>query len=196
MNDPGWEKSNGTYSYTLTNLPIGDYTVTETNASLKNYTVSTVYTYSVDGKESKQVSTQSTISVEDGKVTTLNITNTYEKQTTSYSVQKVWEDNNNQLQVRPDSVTVQLYADKNPVEGKTVVLSNGNNWKYEWTGLDKYNADGNKITYSAKEVGGNPNYSVSYDGNKITNTLNTTSYQVQQRCMYILYHLYLQAINY
>ena len=179
LNDPGWEKSNGTYSYTLTNLQIGDYTVTETNASLKNYTVSTVYTYSVDGKESKQVSTQSTISVEDGKVTTLNITNTYEKQTTSYSVQKVWEDNINQ-QVRPDSVTVQLYADNNPVEGKTVVLSNGNNWEYEWTGLDEYNADGNKITYSAKEVGGNPNYSVSYDGNKITNTLNTTSYQVEK----------------
>ena len=80
----------------------------------------------------------------------------------------------------PDSVTVQLYADNNPVEGKTVVLSNGNNWEYEWTELDKYNADGNKITYSAKEVGGNPNYSVSYAENKITNTLNTTSYQVEK----------------
>ena len=183
LNDPGWETSNGTYSYTLTNLPIGEYTVTETHTALNNYTVSTVYTYSVDGKESKQVSAQGAIPIEDGKVTNVNITNTYEKQTTSYSVQKVWSDSENQLQVRPDSVTVQLYADNSPVDGQTVVLSNdnNNNWKYEWTNLDKFNADGNEITYSAKEVGVNPNYSVSYDGNIITNTLKTTSYQVEKK---------------
>lgn len=180
LNDPGWETSNGTYSYTLTNLPIGEYTVTETHTALNNYTVSTVYTYSVDGNESKQVSTQGAIPVEDGKVTTVNITNTYEKQTTSYSVQKVWSDSNNQLQVRPKSVKVQLYADGNPVEGQTVVLSNDNYWKYEWTGLDKFNTDGSVIKYSAQEVDVNPNYSVSYDGNEITNTLKTTSYEVEK----------------
>ena len=180
LNDPGWETSNGTYSYTLTNLPIGEYTVTETHTALNNYTVSTVYTYSVDGKESKQVSAQGAIPIEDGKVTNVNITNTYEKLTTSYSVQKVWSDSENQLQVRPDSVTVQLYADNSPVDVQTVVLSNDNNWKYEWTGLDKFNAAGNEITYSAQEVDVNPNYSVSYENNVITNTLKTTSYQVEK----------------
>ena len=34
LNDPGWENSNGTYSYTLENLPIGEYTVTETHTAL------------------------------------------------------------------------------------------------------------------------------------------------------------------
>lgn len=59
-------------------------------------------------------------------------------------------------------------------------LKNDNKWKNEWTNLDKFNADGNEIIYSAKEVGANPNYTVSYDENKITNTLNTTSYKVRK----------------
>lgn len=171
LNDTGWNVSGSTYSYELKNLPIGTYTVSENGQNVAGYSVDTEY--EVGSNKTNQISVRSTTT------SSISITNTYEKQTTSYSVQKVWEDNINQ-QVRPDSVTVQLYADNNPVEGKTVVLSNGNNWEYEWTELDKYNADGNKITYSAKEVGGNPNYSVSYAENKITNTLNTTSYQVEK----------------
>lgn len=187
LNDPGWEKSNGTYSYTLTNLQIGDYTVTETNASLKNYTVSTVYTYSVDGKESKQVSTQSTISVEDGKVTTLNITNTYEKQTTSYSVQKVWSDNENAAKKRPSEITVQLQRKLSTEEnysnvGNVITLNNKNNWEYIWGALDATDQSGNSYTYQAVEVGlvnGYISSSVN-DGNKTTINNTITSVNVSK----------------
>ena len=173
LKDAGWNVSGSTYSYELKDLPIGTYTVSENGQTVVGYKVNTEY--EVGSSKTNHISVQSTTT------SSMSITNTYEKQTTSYSVEKKWSDSKNQLQVRPDSVKVQLYADNSPVDGQTVELSNDNNWKYEWTGLDKFNADGSVIKYSAQEVDVNPNYSVSYDGNIIKNTLKTTSYQVVKK---------------
>ena len=52
-----------------------------------------------------------------------------------YGVQKVWDDNNNAAGVRPDSVTVELYANDAPT-GKTAVLTAENDWAYTWDNLD------------------------------------------------------------
>ena len=71
----------------------------------------------------------------DGTVTTL--TNHYDTEKTTVSVNKVWEDGNNQDGKRPDSVTVQLFAD-GKAYGSPVTLNDQNQWKYTWSDLNVY----------------------------------------------------------
>ncbi len=112
-----------------------------------------------------------------GTVEGFTITNTHTPETISVSGTKTWEDANNQDGKRPESITVQLYADGTPVEGKTAVLS-GTTVNYSWDNLPKY-ANGTEIAYTVKEVGESNGkaagkdgveYTVTYDGMNITNT--------------------------
>lgn len=53
------------------------------------------------------------------------------------SVTKVWDDDNNENNTRPDSVEVQLYADGDKC-GDPVTLNEDNSWSYTWSNLYKY----------------------------------------------------------
>ena len=53
------------------------------------------------------------------------------------SVTKVWDDDNNKNNARPDSVEVQLYADGEAC-GDPVILNEDNSWSYTWSNLYKY----------------------------------------------------------
>ena len=71
------------------------------------------------------------------------------------SVNKIWADDNNYDQIRPDSVTVKIVRS---VEGgqaedyKTgIVLNDDNNWSYSEDYLPLKDADGNAYTYSVVE---------------------------------------------
>ncbi|MBP5204480.1 Cna B-type domain-containing protein, partial [bacterium] len=86
------------------------------------------YYYSVDGSQA------------DGYV----ITNEYIPQTTSVTVSKIWDDNNNQDGKRPESIVVTLS------NGDTVTLSDANNWSATIDNLPVY-ANGEKITYTWDE---------------------------------------------
>ncbi|WDT65377.1 Cna B-type domain-containing protein [Companilactobacillus crustorum] len=55
---------------------------------------------------------------------------------TSLNVQKIWNDNNNKDNLRPDKVVVHLFAD-NKDTGKSVTLTADNSWKGSFTDLDK-----------------------------------------------------------
>lgn len=79
---------------------------------------------------------------------TLTVANPPEK--TKVPVEKIWNDNDNQDGVRPDSVTVNLLADGAKVEGKTLELNADNSWKGEFEDLDAYK-DGKKIKYTVTE---------------------------------------------
>ena len=97
---------------------------------------------------------------------------------TNVSVEKLWEDNNNQDNVRPSSVKVQLYRNGNEY-GEKITLNKSNNWTYTWEKLlDGYtytvkelNASGNAIEHNEKY---NNDYTATYSivENKttITNT--------------------------
>lgn len=74
----------------------------------------------------------------------------HRKDTVSRTVQVEWQDNNDQDGKRPASMSVQLYADNVPMEGKTVVLSEGNGWTYTWDNLPKYADSGRDVAYSAR----------------------------------------------
>ena len=84
------------------------------------------------------------------------ITNGYTPETIeSISVQKVWDDNDNEDAIEPESVTIQLLADGTPVEGKTLTLkaseTEAENWKGAFKDLPK-NKAGKAITYTVEEV--------------------------------------------
>ena len=97
------------------------------------------------------------------------ITNTYIPEKTAVSLQKVWEDGNDQDGIRPDSVTIELYAD-GVSTGNTVTLTAENHWKYTFAGLDKY-ADGKAIVYTVVETTTLPGYTVRYETDAYTGTL-------------------------
>lgn len=95
-----------------------------------------------------------------------NIINTHEVEKTSINGEKVWDDNNNQDGLRPDSITIDLYANGTFV--KSTTATKDSNWKYSFTDLDK-NKDGKEIEYTVSEKTV-ANYRVSYDKFVITNT--------------------------
>ena len=103
-----------------------------------------------------------------------NITNNYTPGKTSLTVTKVWDDNNDQDGIRPDTIQVQLYANGKEVEGGFVTLKASENWTYTWTGLDE------NLTYTVKEVSDIDGYTATVsdveNGNvSITNTHTPTT---------------------
>ena len=122
-------KEDGTWSYSFPNLPKYadgeeiDYSVTED--------VVKYYTTEVDG---------------------YNIINTHTLFTTDVTVNKTWNDSNNQDGKRPGSVTVVLKADGVAIKD-TATLSDSNNWTYTWEDLDRMNlSTRQKIVYTVEEV--------------------------------------------
>lgn len=97
--------------------------------------------------------------------------NTHTPETVSIPVRKLWEDKDNALGLRPDSVFVSVLADGTAV-CRHEIRGTGKEWTYTFTDLPKYK-DGNPITYtlSEEEV---PGYvsSVSQQERTITNTLS------------------------
>src|SRR5699024_5646483 len=72
-------------------------------------------------------------------------------------------DNSNE---RPDQITVKLFADGEPVDTKKVTAES--DWKYTFKDLDKFDEDGEEITYTIDEVEVN-GYETNIDGFDITN---------------------------
>ena len=54
----------------------------------------------------------------------------------SITVKKVWDDNNNERELRPEAIEVQLLKDGEPY-GNPMVLDQNVKWSYTWTDLDK-----------------------------------------------------------
>ncbi|MBN3586013.1 Cna B-type domain-containing protein, partial [Algoriphagus aestuarii] len=50
------------------------------------------------------------------------ITNTHNNDLTEVSVEKIWDDAKDQDGIRPESITVQLFANGEPVDGSQVTL--------------------------------------------------------------------------
>ena len=122
-----------TWTATFTNLPVYEggeeitYTVKEVN-------VPEGYTESGEGTEENDYT----------------IINTHTPGLTSVSVNKVWNDNNDQDGVRPDEIQVELL--KNGEEtGNIITLNEGNNWAGTFNNLP-VNEEGEKITYTVKEI--------------------------------------------
>ena len=101
-----------------------------------------------------------------GTATTL--TNTHTPVLTSITGTKTWNDADNQDGKRPESITVNLFANGTLLTSQTVSADADGNWSYSFTDLPKY-ANGQEITYTVTEnaVEG---YTTEFDGNNIINT--------------------------
>ncbi len=104
-------------------------------------------------------------------------------------VEKIWDDANNQDGIRPDSVTVHLWADlldgngSHPAEevipewigdaaGATRTLNAANEWKASFENIPYLNDDGQKIVYTLHEENKPEGYvaNLHFDGVKFTAT--------------------------
>ena len=77
-----------------------------------------------------------------------NITNTHTPETISYNLTKNWEDYDNNDGLRPEKITIKVYANDELV--KTIEMSAENNWTATTGDLPKYN-NGEEIVYTFVE---------------------------------------------
>ena len=160
--------------YVLDNLTPGSYAVIERNAEglVKNYTL-----------ESESITGITVLVGQDGKPAVLF--NKYTPAPTpepdaeyiDIPVVKIWNDNGNRDGNRPESITVNLYANGVKVDSHAVTGAEG--WQYTFTSLDRFDADRKEIAYTVDE---DPVdwYTADVNGYFITNNYNpeTTSVSV------------------
>ena len=68
---------------------------------------------------------------------------------TNVKVEKIWDDNDDEYELRPTSIKVSLLAD-GKLTGDTLVLNKANNWKGTFEDLPKYIKD-KEVIYTVKE---------------------------------------------
>ena len=105
---------------------------------------------------------------DDGKTITITLTNTHNLEKTVVSGSKTWDDNNNQDGKRPESITINLFANGKKIDSKTVTAAD--NWSWTFNELDKYSG-GKLIVYTITEesVDG---YTTIVNDFDVTNTHN------------------------
>lgn len=136
------------------NVKLGDYIATQANAGTNDTIDSDAIAHEQDGKlvsasiEGIEMPAAKEITVQtyESRYHDLGL---YASQI-NIPVEKVWEDNNDQDGLRPQSVTVKLLADGKDTE-KTLTLNAGNNWRGTFSELDKYE-NGREVTYTIEEV--------------------------------------------
>ncbi|MBQ7903081.1 MAG: Cna B-type domain-containing protein, partial [Oscillospiraceae bacterium] len=94
--------------------------------------------------------------------------NTYTIEYTQYviPVEKIWDDNNNQDGIRPDSVTIALYANGTQVD--TIALNAESEWKGQFENKPSHTDAGAVITYTIDEISVPAGYTKTGVGNNGT----------------------------
>lgn len=92
--------------------------------------------------------------------------------------EKVWDDSNNQDGIRPQDISVQLYANGKE-SGKPVTLNEGNKWQYTWKELDE-KKNGKTIEYIVKEVDVPEGYTATVTDNGKGHITLTNSHNVSK----------------
>ena len=146
------------WSYTFTNLPKYDSDANEINYTVEELETNKFYS-----------NTSITGNMKDGYV----ITNTFTRPTDTIdiTVNKQWSDNNNEAQKRPESITLKVTGNG---ETRTQEITALDMWKYTFTGLPKYDENGNEIEYIIDEEGINSNFYQKTDVNQTTRTITNT----------------------
>ncbi|MCM1126740.1 MAG: Cna B-type domain-containing protein, partial [Lachnospiraceae bacterium] len=101
-----------------------------------------------NGKEIKYTITEDAVKDYTTVVSGYSVINTHETEKTFVNGSKTWNDNDDQDGIRPDSITINLYADGELYDSQTV--TEGTNWSWSFTELDKY-AGGKEIKYTITE---------------------------------------------
>jgi LPXTG-motif cell wall-anchored protein len=88
---------------------------------------------------------------------------------TAVTVDKTWQDADNQDGIRPESITVHLFANGTEVQSTEVRANAEGEWGFTFAGLQKYDGQGEEIVYTVSEdpVTG---YTSTVDGWSLINT--------------------------
>ncbi len=73
------------------------------------------------------------------------------RQTTEIEIHKTWDDADNKDRLRPESITVHLFADGTEIDSATVEPDVNGNWSYTFNHHPKFNDDGQEIVYTVTE---------------------------------------------
>ncbi|MBO7675758.1 MAG: Cna B-type domain-containing protein, partial [Atopobiaceae bacterium] len=115
---------------------------------------------------------------DEGSGRTVTITNKYAPETTSVTVRKVWDDDNDALGTRPKNVQVELLADGEDTD-KSVTLDAENEWAATFDDLEKQK-DGKDVAYTVKEVSGLPDgYTSRVEGDATSGFAITNTFDAQ-----------------
>lgn len=112
-----------------------------------------------------------------------NLTNTHNPETTSISAKKIWEDKDNLLKLRPESVDFNLVID-GIVSNQKLTANESNNWQVTFNDLSKYKDQGTEIKYNIIEerITGykEPVYGTENGVITITNTIDYPSVNIEK----------------
>ena len=81
---------------------------------------------------------------------TFTVTNTHTPETVDISGSKTWDDGGNQDGIRPDSITIRLWADDVEIASKIVKEGANGDWTWSFENLPKYK-NGQEIRYTITE---------------------------------------------
>lgn len=131
---PTWVKSGDTWTFIYNHLP-------QANAQGEAYTyrVEEIQTTGPAGGDQYTVTQNG-----------MNLTNTLTG-TVNLQVEKLWQDNDNALGLRPDEIIVELCVNGSPDPTRTLTLTAADDWKGSFDGLAKYDSNGALIRYSVRE---------------------------------------------
>ena len=79
------------------------------------------------------------------------VRNTHPNEQVEISGQKEWKDNEDALELRPDSITVYLLRDGVKIDSRLVRPDSRGNWSYSFGKRDKYAPGGVEYTYTVEE---------------------------------------------
>ena len=130
---PTWVKSGNTWTFIYDHLP-------QANAQGEAYTyrVEEIQTTGPAGGDQYTVTQNG-----------MNLTNTLTG-TVNLQVEKLWQDNDNALGLRPEEIIVELCVNGSPDPTRTLTLTAANDWKGSFDGLAKYDSNGALIRYSVR----------------------------------------------
>ena len=103
-----------------------------------------------NGNEIRYTITEEAVDGYQSEIDGMNVTNHYTPGKINIPVTKNWQDKDDADGIRPDSITVKLYADGTDT-GRELILDQEHNWTGSFDDLDEY-ADGVKIVYTIAEV--------------------------------------------
>ncbi|MBJ8326499.1 Cna B-type domain-containing protein, partial [Streptococcus pacificus] len=137
-------------SITLTLLADGkatDQTVTVSEKTNWTYEFTDLPEFK-DGQKIVYSVTEEAVKGYETTIDGFDVTNTHTPSTTKVVGKKTWDDADNKDGLRPESITVRLYA--NGKEVKHVVVTAKDKWSYRFENLPEYE-NGKKIEYSLSE---------------------------------------------
>lgn len=140
-------------------------------------------------KEVEELVQEYTVSGYETTINGYNIINKHTPKLININVEKIWNDDNNNDGLRPESITIRLYkgegADKVEVTSVTLTSANAttnDNWTYTYKNLPKYE-NGTEITYIVREdeLVSTLGYTTTYDdaNYKIFNTYRTEIIRIE-----------------